>query len=169
MTKTSTKFSLKKFLQICLLTFAVFSNVSLAIAVTADYDADVYDKAVADKLQKAASDADKNREAFSKFNISILKADGQAQGYLKNSKKTSTNPLASFILQIINFITITAGSLSFLAVVIGGFMIMSSAGNENQINKGKDILKHAVIGLVITLTAYFVVAFVQSLLFETVK
>lgn len=89
---------------------------------------------------------------------------GQSSEYLK-----STNPLASFILQIINFITIISGSLAFLGVVVGGFLMLSSAGNENQITKGKDIVTRALLGLVITLCAYFVVAFVQSLLFETPK
>lgn len=233
MTKASKKFSLRKFLQISLLTFAVFSNVSLVFADAASDAADAAAKAAdtaatsakdnlktvaanpnstnaditkateaadaaaaaataadaaalnagadaaaasnaadaAKKLQDAANAADKNRAAYSSFDLGNLSANGQGFTYFSANSAVvaSSNPLASFILQIINFITIIAGSLSFLAVVIGGFMIMSSAGNENQVTKGKDILMHALIGLVITLTAYFVIAFVQSLLFETAK
>ncbi len=88
----------------------------------------------------------------------------QQQTYLK-----SQNPVGAFILQIINLIALTAASLSFLAVVVAGFMMMSAAGNENQLNKGKEILTKAIVGLVITLSAYFIVAFVQNLLFETVS
>lgn len=88
----------------------------------------------------------------------------QQKAYLE-----SQNPVGAFILQIINLIALTAASLSFLAVVVAGFMMMSAAGNENQLNKGKEILSKAIIGLVITLSAYFIVAFVQNMLFETVS
>jgi hypothetical protein len=86
----------------------------------------------------------------------------QEQTYLK-----SENPVAAFIVQIINLVTLTAASLSFLAVVVGGFLMMTSAGNAGQVTKGKEILVRAVVGLVLTLSAYFMVAFVQNLLFET--
>lgn len=89
----------------------------------------------------------------------------QAEGYLN---KENENPVGAFILQIINLVALTAASMSFLAVVIAGFLMMSAAGNENQLNRGKDILTKAIFGLVITLSAYFIVAFVQNLLFETV-
>ncbi len=79
----------------------------------------------------------------------------------------SSNPIASLILQIINFIALSAASLSFLAVVVGGFMLMSSAGNENQVNQGKEILSKAIIGLVLTLSSYFIISFVQNIFFET--
>lgn len=88
----------------------------------------------------------------------------QQKAYLE-----SQNPVGAFILQIINLIALTAASLSFLAVVVAGFLMMSAAGNENQLNKGKEILTKAIVGLVITLSAYFIVSFVQNLLFETVS
>jgi hypothetical protein len=86
----------------------------------------------------------------------------QDQTYLKSS-----NPTASFILQAINLVALMAASLSFLAVVVAGFMMMTSTGNETQRNRGVEILTRAVVGLVITLSAYFIVSFVQNLLFET--
>ena len=230
MTTYASRSRLRKFLQITLLTFAVFSNVGLVWAdarsdksaqdITKQLQspppptvtpgqpaADPAQAAPASKpsvpvanaatlakkpaakaptpapaqstppkekstaeLQAEADAAAQSREGYAKYNVGILQADGQSQGYFKNAKgETSANPVASFILQIINFITVTAGSLSFLGVVAGGFLMMSSAGNTNQITKGKDILTNALIGLTITLTAYFIVAFVQSLLFETIK
>jgi hypothetical protein len=106
-----------------------------------------------------------DRNEYATFDVSKnLTAPGQDQTYLKAE---SGNPVGAFILQIINFITLIAASLSFLAVVVGGFLMMSSAGNANQVNKGKEILMRAVVGLVITLSAYFIVSFVQNLLFET--
>lgn len=86
----------------------------------------------------------------------------QDQKYLK-----SQNPVGAFVLQAINLIALTAASLSFLAIVIAGFLMITAAGNENQLNKAKEILQRAIVGLVITLSAYFIISFVQNLLFET--
>lgn len=90
-----------------------------------------------------------------------LKEKDQGQAYLK-----SDNPVASFIVQIINFLVLTIGSFSFLAVIFGGITLLTSHGNETQVTKGKEILKYAITGLVVTLSAYFITAFVQSLFYE---
>lgn len=98
----------------------------------------------------------------SKFNVSqYLTANGQGHAYLN-----SNNPIASFIIQIINFLVLTIGSVCFLAIIIGGFILMTSNGNENSLTKGKDIIKFALIGLGVSLSAYIITAFVQSLFYE---
>lgn len=85
----------------------------------------------------------------------------QEQKYLQ-----SKFPVASFILQVINFLTLSIGSLSFLTMVVGGFTLLISHGSENLTTKGKDMIKYAVIGLVVAFSAYFVTAFVQSIFYE---
>jgi len=90
-----------------------------------------------------------------------LTATGQQQSYLNTG-----NPIASFIIQTVNFLVLTIGSLSFVTIVVGGFILMTSHGNENALTKGKDILKYAIIGLAIALMAYIITAFVQSLFYE---
>lgn len=100
--------------------------------------------------------------ASESFNVSaFLTAKGQEQKYFQ-----SKNPIASFIIQIVNFLVLTIGSVCFVALVVGGFILMTSHGNENSLTKGKDIIKYALIGLVIVLTSYFITAFVQSLFYE---
>lgn len=102
------------------------------------------------------------QDKSSSFNVSTyLTAQGQEQKYFKTG-----NPIGSFIVQIVNFLVLTIGSVSFVALVVGGFTLMTSHGNENQLTKGKDIIKYALAGLVIVLTAYFITAFVQSLFYE---
>jgi hypothetical protein len=58
------------------------------------------------------------------------------------------------------------GSVAFLAIIVGGFMLVTSAGKEAQVTKGKDIVKYAIIGLVIAMSAYFITSFVQSIFYE---
>ncbi len=101
-------------------------------------------------------------DSSSHFNVnSYLTTTSQKQSYFK-----SANPIASFIIQIVNFLVLTIGSLCFLALVVGGFILMTSHGNENSLTKGKDVIKMALIGLVVTLGSYFITAFVQSLFYE---
>ena len=136
------------------LVLAIFiSQLTLGIFVPA-FQNSSFSKYFQPALVKAA---DTTRFEVTKY----LTAPGQQQSYLKNS-----NPIASFIIQIINFMVLTIGSLCFLSIVIGGFTLLVSNGYENLVNKGKEIIKFAVIGLVIILFAYLIVAFVQSLFYE---
>ena len=98
------------------------------------------------------------------FSLDHLKADQQEQSYLK-----SGNPIGSFIIQIVNFLVLTIGSVCFIALVIGGFVLLTSHGNENSVTKGKEIITNALIGLVVVLCAYFITAFVKSLFYELPK
>lgn len=144
---------LKKFASISLgLLLTVFSFNSLVFAQTTDKKVDPCVQEKADSTRNFT------------FNVKCLTANGQEQSYLDGAKE-GDSPLAGFIVQIINFIVLISGSVSFLLIVVGGFMILSSAGNETSLNKGKDIIKIAIIGLVLTLSSYFIVAFVQSILF----
>jgi hypothetical protein len=60
----------------------------------------------------------------------------------------------------------TIGSFAFLAIVVGGFMMVTSAGQEAQVQRGKDIIKLSIIGLIVVLMAYFLVSFTQSIFYE---
>ncbi len=104
------------------------------------------------------------------FNLGSLQVKGDtaiSEGVQNQSYRNSTNPAANFIIKIINFIAYTIGSLALLGIVVGGFMMIASAGNTEQINKGKEFIKYSIFGIVITFTAFFIVAFVQNLFFET--
>lgn len=48
--------------------------------------------------------------------------------------------------------------------IYGGFLYMTSSGNEERIKKSKDLLKNAVIGLIIIMAAYSIAYFISTLL-----
>lgn len=56
------------------------------------------------------------------------------------------------------------GILFFLLIFYGGFNWMTARGNEDQINKSKNTVIAAVIGLVVVLGAYALTAFVANFL-----
>lgn len=78
----------------------------------------------------------------------------------------STPNFGALIVRVVNFLAITIGSFAFLAIVIGGITMVTSAGRETQLQKGKDIIKFAITGLIVAFASYFITAFVQSIFFE---
>ncbi len=63
---------------------------------------------------------------------------------------------------IINWVLSLLGLVALVLIIYAGFMWMSAAGNEERVTKAKDILKAAVIGLVIILGSYGIANYVFS-------
>ena len=64
---------------------------------------------------------------------------------------------------VLNIIRLILGLMTLVAVVLviyGGFVWLTAAGNEENIEKAKKIISAAVIGLIIILLAWAVVIFV---------
>jgi hypothetical protein len=69
--------------------------------------------------------------------------------------------LAMFAIQtIISF----SGVVAVMFLIVGGFFYLTSAGNEEQTEKGKKILINSVIGLVVIILAYAIVRIIGSVL-----
>jgi hypothetical protein len=58
--------------------------------------------------------------------------------------------IASLVQIVLGFV----GIIFLVLIIAGGFMWMTSAGNEQKISKAKSLLTNAVIGLTITVVAY---------------
>lgn len=54
------------------------------------------------------------------------------------------------------------GTIAVVLVIYAGFLWMTAAGNEDKIKRAKDVLKAAVIGLVIILSAFAITSFIIS-------
>ncbi|MBI3115543.1 MAG: hypothetical protein HYZ09_03590 [Candidatus Kerfeldbacteria bacterium] len=66
---------------------------------------------------------------------------------------------------VINIIRWVLGILALVAVsfiIIGGFMWMTAAGNDERIDKAKKTISAAVIGIVIVILAWALVIFVAG-------
>ncbi len=60
------------------------------------------------------------------------------------------------------------GIIALLLIIYAGFLWMTSSGDEEKVNKAKDTLKNAVIGLIIILSSWAIVTFVLSRLFSAI-
>lgn len=65
--------------------------------------------------------------------------------------------LRGIVLAIINFALGFLGLLAVIMVIYGGFLYVSSAGNEENVKKAKQILLYAVLGIVIILISFALV------------
>ena len=77
---------------------------------------------------------------------------------------TKANPITipTLLGKIINNVLGIVGSLALVMFIYGGATWMLSAGNQEQVTKGKNILIWATLGLVIIFTAYALVRFVLT-------
>lgn len=68
------------------------------------------------------------------------------------------------ILTIINYLIYFSGTVSILFIMLGGFWYLTSAGNDEQAEKGQKTLTNAIIGLVVVIMAFTIVRIVNSTL-----
>ncbi len=74
-----------------------------------------------------------------------------------NLPDTDPNELAVRVIQwSLGFLGLVAVAM----IIFGGFMWMTSAGNEQRVTQGKEVIKWAVIGLVVVMLSWAIVVFV---------
>ena len=82
-----------------------------------------------------------------------------AKNRLENPLGQDMDSPQKLIGRIINSVLGIVGSLALLMFVFGGLTWMTSSGNPEKIQKGKNIIVWAAIGLVIVFFAYGITRF----------
>lgn len=72
--------------------------------------------------------------------------------------------IEELLKSIISKITIVLLLLASTMIVIGGFILMTSAGSESRMQRGKNIIKWSLIGLGVLLLSRLSVSLVQKIL-----
>jgi len=88
----------------------------------------------------------------SSFNDGLKSAGGE-MGY-DTGEVNFTIDLTSRIGKIISVATSFLGIIFLLLMIYAGFLWMTARGNEQQLEKAKNIIIYSVIGLVVVLAAY---------------
>jgi len=65
--------------------------------------------------------------------------------------------LSQIAMRVLNFLLGTMGILALVMMVIGATLYLTSAGDEDRVEKGKDIFKFSVIGLILAMGAMVLV------------
>jgi len=80
-----------------------------------------------------------------------------------------TNPLKAdsivgVLKAISDFLIVIGAPLLVILVIIGGFQILTAAGNPEKINTGKKTILYASIGYAIVLSAWGIIAIIKQTL-----
>lgn len=98
-------------------------------------------------LNEVVSDNEKLESAFGQEDI-----DRFDSGFYLSAR-------ASMIVgSVLSFV----GVLFLALVIYGGFLWMTARGNQQQVEKAKNLIIQAVIGVVIVLSAYIITSFIGS-------
>ncbi len=87
-----------------------------------------------------------------------------------NSATTLYNPiqtsdsLTDLLLKIMQGFLTIIGAWAMAFIVIGGFKLVMSQGDEEAVTKAKKSITWAVLGLVVALLAFSIIAIIQNLL-----
>ncbi len=80
----------------------------------------------------------------------------------------SAPPVPSLVCALQTFVNIAnlilglTGSIALVMFVYGGFLMITSAGNTEQVSKGKTVLVNAVIGIMIVMTSGLIIQYAMS-------
>ncbi len=94
------------------------------------------------------------KDKINKQNSALTGKDGANLGVAKDPRI-----IAAGIIKVVLGLIATILVVYF---IYGGFLIMTAAGNSDQVDKGKDTIKNGVIGLLIVLSAYSITSFVTT-------
>ncbi len=74
----------------------------------------------------------------------------------------TTLDVPQLIGQILSTVLGFTGTIFFILVVWSGILWMTAGGSQENIKKAQDILKAAIVGLIIVLSAYAITRFVGT-------
>ncbi len=103
-----------------------------------------------------------------------LVAAGSALALAKNAFAQVTVPpidglaqqtdFTELIISVISWALGIAGSVAVLYLIIGGFLYITSSGDESKLEKAKNTIKNAIIGIVVILLALVIVFTINTAL-----
>jgi hypothetical protein len=82
---------------------------------------------------------------------------------LCNPVKTGSD-LKEVLISLTGTLLQVVGVIAIVMIVIAGFRMVISGGNESQVKAAKSQLTWAVLGLILALLAYTIVAIVQNII-----
>jgi len=74
---------------------------------------------------------------------------------------SGSQTLGQFITNVIRMLLFFAAAIAVLFVIIGGYQYLTSAGDDEQAEKGKKTLINAIIGIVLIVLSYAIVTVIS--------
>lgn len=83
---------------------------------------------------------------------------------IEESTALSGGDIRVIVAEVIRAVLALLGIIALVLIMYAGYLIMTAAGSEERITSGKDVLRNAVIGLAIILSALAIVQFILNAL-----
>lgn len=93
---------------------------------------------------------------------------GKSAGYFDRNTPEEESIIIA-IAKLINIILSFLGVIFIILLIYSGFMWMTAAGNEAQVEKAKKIMVRAIIGVIIILVSFAATWFVMGALSDVLK
>lgn len=77
---------------------------------------------------------------------------------------TLVQALAPFFIRVITVIIAVVGLLTVALIIYNGYLLVTSGGNDQQVQTGKKGLFNSILGLVLSLAAYIIIYTIASAL-----
>lgn len=90
--------------------------------------------------------------------LNKLQNVGTQSGYSEADETTLATTLGIIVSAVLSLL----GIVFIILIIYGGILWMTAIGKENQVEKAKNIIIQAVIGLVIVLAAYAITSFIGN-------
>lgn len=71
--------------------------------------------------------------------------------------------------QIIQFLLGFVGTLFFVYTVYAGYLLMTSAGEEDKVSKAKSTIRTGILGILITLSAYAITTMTSNIILQATR
>jgi uncharacterized membrane protein len=139
--------------------FTIFACLAPASTVNNTGYADTAAAAEGDDEPKPKEESKNLKEYTFDLGSISLDPDDQEKSYFSSKNP----PIIAFILKLINYALTIMGSIAVIVLIIGGFMMLVAQGNQQKLDEAKDIIKYAIMGLLVAFLSYIIVLFVQSL------
>lgn len=99
--------------------------------------------------------------------LSLLVPQAHAQIHAPNSLFVDPALAQNFDLEILltqiaNFFVGFVGVIAIIMLIVGGYYMLASGGNEEMVTKGKKAVTYAVIGIIVIVLAYAIVYTITS-------
>ena len=79
----------------------------------------------------------------------------------------ATNDDRNLLYKIIKLMITVMGTLAVLFYIIAAYFMMTSQGDENQIQKGKTIFLYTTLGVILAFLSYIIIQFGLNIIFKT--
>ena len=96
---------------------------------------------------------------------SFLKEIGNVLGWgaVNSGAVAGAKTLSEIARNVLDFLLSIVGILAIIMLVVGGIMYLTAAGNEDQIDTGKKIVKWSIVGIAVALASLVIVSQIAAL------